>query len=78
MCYTIFWRYFYEHMYMIRTHFCFYDVYTFLFTQFSQYSSYVYFYFFVYCLSTVFWCKYNMVCIPAPETAIPTPHSRPR
>lgn len=31
LCYAVFWRYFYKHMYVIGTRFCFYYIYSLLF-----------------------------------------------
>ena len=35
------WRYFHQHMYVIRTALCFYDIDVPVLTQLSQYLSYV-------------------------------------
>ncbi|EEG30869.1 hypothetical protein CLOSTMETH_01505 [[Clostridium] methylpentosum DSM 5476] len=59
--YTIFGWYAYQHVDMIRTCFCFDDLYSFVLTSFSQYFSNIRFYFPIDDLSPIFRCKYDMV-----------------
>lgn len=55
------WRNLQQHVYLIRAHFCLYDIYTFPFTQLPQYLSYCHSFLFIEHFSPVFRRKHNMV-----------------
>ena len=63
------WRYLYQHMHVIRTHFRFHNFYLFPFAKCSQYFSYFTSLFSVEYFSSIFWCEHDVIfpipfCIP--------------